>query len=93
MSTVGPVPLRKTPTTPVPPISVVTSNPAAELVARQRRGAMLLQGQLGVGVHIAVQLLQVGDTGGGTELRCGHEALDPDDADGDGQLGLAASRS
>ena len=38
-----------------------------ELVARQRRGAMFLQGQLGVGVQIAVHLLQVGGTGGGTE--------------------------
>ena len=38
-------------------------------------------------------MLQVADTGGGTELRCGHKALDPDDADDDGQLGLAASRS
>src|SRR5204862_6159484 len=39
----------------------------------------LLQGQLGVGVQIAVQLPQVGDTGSGTEPRCGHEALYPGD--------------
>ncbi len=47
----------------------------SELVGRQRRGAMLLQGQLGVGVQIAVQLPQVGDTGSETKPRCGHEAL------------------
>ena len=36
----------------------------SELVSRQRRGAMLLLGQLGAGVQIAVQLFQIGRTSG-----------------------------
>jgi hypothetical protein len=38
-----------------------------ELVSRQRRGAMLLLGQLGAGVQIAVQLFQIGRASSGAK--------------------------